>query len=48
MSPGLENLWLGNGKSMMDGRGDPDDEKRRAIADADVERGLRLMKLPED
>jgi hypothetical protein len=32
---------------MGDGRGDPDDEKRKAIADAD-ERGLRLMKPPKD
>lgn len=48
MVSGLANLWLGNGKSMGDGRGDPDDEKRKAIADADEERGLRLMKPPKD
>lgn len=40
---GLANLWLGFPRSRGDGKGDPDAEYRNANADADDERGLRLI-----
>lgn len=42
----LANLCSGLGSSMGDGRGEPEDENRRARADAVDDNGLRLMGFP--
>lgn len=42
---GLANLWSGFGSCSGEGNGDPE-ENRRARAEADDDRGLRLMGGP--
>lgn len=43
----LANLCSGLGSSRGDGRGEPEEEKRKATAEAAEERGFRLMGLPD-
>lgn len=43
---GLANLWSGFGSCSGEGIGDPEEENRRARAEADDDRGLRLMGGP--
>lgn len=43
---GLANLWSGFGSCRGEGIGAPEEENRKARAEADDERGLRLMGGP--